>query len=435
MTQQTEVKFYLFGLFCALRREFQLNVEDYLLMLRALHYRLRADAESTLYPLADLIETCQLLWVKDHASDEAERIEQVIRSHAFHALQDYQQFALAAADLDNAVFESHDEFLEQLQRHMTRLQPVDRQQQEPASPQQAVKTKPVQPSPTADDPVPASPQPADTAKPFRSSVIRAEKKTSTPPKTPVYETLDEKEHMVYSEETDHKRHQNGRKGREKLPVAPQHIRQMWHRYRIPQPVHPNNVVFNLEKTIAHIERHIGLPVPVFEPLQMTDLRVLLMVDNGRTMHGFGRQVNALVENFFLTGFSRNQITYFNTLPICDNDYELGGDASRWHVYADPDGHRACYLSELMNYILDGRILIISDGGASTTSTWNAAYVEYMRQFIYMLKLYARRIVWLNPVRDNRWHTTPAKRLGKIVDMHPYTFDGLQQAIHQLGDCV
>ncbi|MFN8528720.1 MAG: hypothetical protein U0670_08930 [Anaerolineae bacterium] len=422
---------FLLGLFYALQPEFGLDTRDYLALLRALHYRvsIRYPGEPVLNPLEDLVEICQFLWAK--SPRDSERIDLLIRGvYALQAVQEYHRFACQCSGIDSLPIDSEADletlvrlWMAQTSAEASETGALDSGEAEQVLIGNAPHTRSTL---VADSAPPADAETPEA--PFES--VFAMKRPPRPRQMGVETRADA---LASNDGDEPMRMGDHWRPREHVPVSPLRLRQLWRLQRINQPGTPARV-FSLPKTMAQLERHGGLPVPMYQARPSSRARLLIMVDVGEHMEPVERQVKLLLRTFIDSGSREEQIVYFNTLPETDHPDSL--DLSDWMVYTQPTitaGQR-CRLIDYRAHLIKGRVLIIGDAGATRRSTERVGtrrYTKTMLAFLHMLHASTSDVVWLNPLRQEKWDETPARRIKDKVEMFPYTTVGLELAMKRL----
>jgi uncharacterized protein with von Willebrand factor type A (vWA) domain len=219
---------------------------------------------------------------------------------------------------------------------------------------------------------------------------------------------------------------------ERYAVPPRRARHVWRLYRLPQR-RGGQVEFSLPDTIASIERHGGLPVPVYRPHVTNQARALLIIDVGWHMDGYGRDLGVLVSAFLSSAFHRRHIFYYDGVPERDVSAPAGDELAGWALYADKGLEKPFSLTEARAALGRAGVLIISHAGAAAAAhrSGKHQYVETMTAFAATLKLAGSRVVWLNPRREAEWREPPVEKLRRKLPMFPYTVAGLEAAVNTL----
>ena len=159
------------------------------------------------------------------------------------------------------------------------------------------------------------------------------------------------------------------------------------------------------------------------------MKLLLLLDVGGSMDDHV----ALADQLFTAAsseFSHLEHVYFHN---CLYERVWKDNARRW---TDPTPTREL----LRTYGSDWRVVIVGDGSMSPYEiTEPGGSVEHWNEeagAVWMQRLTAHweRVVWLNPVPEERWHWTPSIGLmNQLVGgrMVPLTLDGLERAVRLL----
>lgn len=414
-----------YDLFCAVRARFGLTISDYTALLQALELSLKN--YRGIWLMEELVTLCQLLWAK--TPEASEEIAAAVRSHALHAVQEYQQQLIdKTGELAEHIQSRHE--LEALvaawmRREESLPQPSSVPDEQPVAEAQSVA------EPQRDLPTPPAPDtPAPTEKPLDDGVSIS---STEMPSLETYEKLVAVAAEAQAVTSDYRiQPQVFARPPEKYRVLPRRIRHLWRLYRLPRRSGANTV-FSLPDTIASIERHGGLPIPIYKPHLNNEARVLLLIDVGRYMDAFLRDVEVLVTTFLDSAFHRRQIVYFDGCP--EHVPDVGDELGRWELYTDKALEKPIRLADLRASLGRSGVLIVSDAGAAGNQRQMRQYINTMNAFITTLKATGSRVVWLNPRSEERWPNTAAERLRKKLHMHPYTTRGLEKVVNELRGFV
>lgn len=161
--------------------------------------------------------------------------------------------------------------------------------------------------------------------------------------------------------------------------------------------------------------------PIFMPLQTINNEVFLLTDHEGSMIAFEKLTN-LVEQALILVFSSNRSTrcFFQNVPqeqLYKNAIHTDCiDLQTWMEQLHP---------------IKSNIIIISDAGAAR-GTYSSNRVSATIKFLFNLRQYTQKIVWLNPFPEKRWKNTAAERIAQFVPMYGMNSQQqLQYAINQL----
>jgi hypothetical protein len=425
--------FPFYDLFCAVRAHLGLTISDYTALLEALEYSLKAC--SGIHLINELVTVCQLLWAK--TPEACDEIDIVVRRYAFHAVQEYQKHLSARTGEQADPIQSRQDLETLVAEWARRDEPPPKSALVPDEPpvsQGKAETAPL--SEVAPPTKSEAPTPAKNAAPTNIEIVNLDIPSPQTYQNMVAVTLQpELSGYVVTEIMEQ---QTGAQvyipPAEKYRVPPRRMRHLWRLYRLPQRSGAN-LVFSLPDTIASIERHGGLPVPIYKPRMTNQARVLLLIDVSRYMDGYQRDVEVLVNAFVSSAFHRRHILYFEGTPERDTFSSTGDELAGWEVYADTALEKPVQLSELRAALDRAGVLIVSDAAAAGNRHQMRYYLETMADFVAALKFIGSRVVWLNPARSEKWPNTAAEMLQANFHMHPYSPRGLESAVNELRGFV
>jgi hypothetical protein len=186
---------------------------------------------------------------------------------------------------------------------------------------------------------------------------------------------------------------------------------------------------DLDDTIRSTARNAGYLDLKMVPERHNAVKVLLLLDNGGSMDD---HIKACEELFSAARaeFKHLEHYYFHN---CIYDY-VWRDSRRRLVERTPT------LEMLRKYDADWRVVIVGDaymspyeilqpGGSS--EHWND---ESGQAWLQRVAAHFPRLVWLNPIREDRWELGPSIRMVRDIvsrRMFPLTITGLTEAMREL----
>ncbi|AOY79839.1 hypothetical protein BJP36_07750 [Moorena producens JHB] len=204
-----------------------------------------------------------------------------------------------------------------------------------------------------------------------------------------------------------------------LPVTYRQMKQGWRylRHLMGEGV-PTEL--DLEATIDQIGQQGFLLNPVLKPRRINKIELLLLIDQDGSMVPFHHFSQALVDTASRGGrFNQVRVYYFHN---CPSDY----------LYHDPYHLEAVPIEDCLSQLPKTRVvcLIFSDAGAAR-GQFSSRRRRRTKFFLKELKHYVPPIAWLNPFPRDRWESTTAEEIAKLVPMFEVNRQGLYQAIETL----
>jgi len=203
---------------------------------------------------------------------------------------------------------------------------------------------------------------------------------------------------------------------EYFPVTRRQMKQSWRSVRSTLREGPCREL-DLEETVHAIGRQGIFLEPVLVPERINSIELFLLLDQGGSMTPFHAFSTRLTETA-LRGGRLGQISpyYFRNCPI-------------EYLYTDSAQIRAVSLNDFMDCLHTRRtsILFFSDAGAAR-GRLSEKRVEMTAAFLYQIRQYVQRIVWLNPMPRSRWSATSAEKIRAFVPMFDLSRSGLDDAM-------
>ena len=204
-----------------------------------------------------------------------------------------------------------------------------------------------------------------------------------------------------------------------LPVTYRQMKQGWRylRHLIREGV-PTEL--DLEETIDQIGQQGFLLNPVLKPRRINKIELLLLIDRDGSMVPFHHLSQALVDTDSRGGrFNQVRVYYFHN---CPSDY----------LYKDPYHLEAVTIEDCLSQLPKKRVvcLIFSDAGAAR-GQFSSIRRRRTKFFLKELKQYVHHIAWLNPFPRERWESTTADEIARLVPMFEVNRQELYQAIETL----
>ncbi len=204
-----------------------------------------------------------------------------------------------------------------------------------------------------------------------------------------------------------------------LPLNDRQLKQNW-RFLRSQSRAGLSEEIDLEATIQRVAKEGYLQDFVYLPDHRNKIRLVLMIDQQGSMIAFRKLAAKIIDTAIEGGRQQEtQTLYFRNTP---------GDL----LFTRPDRTQALTRKKLLSnwskkYTY---VLIFSDGGAAR-GTLNSDRLDAIWDFLDLLKIHTRHVVWLNPVPRHRWPGATAEHIADIVPMYQATPQGFRKAIQVL----
>jgi uncharacterized protein with von Willebrand factor type A (vWA) domain len=200
------------------------------------------------------------------------------------------------------------------------------------------------------------------------------------------------------------------------PLTERQMKQKWRQLRrLVRQGHPTEL--DLRATLEQISRQGFLLNPVLLPRRSNQTQLLLLLDWDGSMIPFHRLAQGLAETAISGGkFKSVQTYYFNNCPM-------------GYIYGDPYHQQVTAIADFLPKLNSQETvaLIFSDAGA-LRGGFNRRRVAATKYFLGQLQEKVRRLVWLNPLLQERWEGTTAEAIAQVLPMHPASYQGFQMAI-------
>ncbi len=185
---------------------------------------------------------------------------------------------------------------------------------------------------------------------------------------------------------------------------------------------------DIPSTILQIGQKGVLIEPIFQRETINTASLMTLVDNQGSMVAFKGLTTAFIQTATKGAKIDNTVFYFNNLP------KLNEEETDFYLYKSPaHTSHSELIKELQLQLFQQKdivILIISDGGAARGNL-NLDRLNATIQILQVLKYFSFKIVWLNPVPENRWKGTTAALIKDFVPMFEANEKGLKEGIEIL----
>ena len=189
-----------------------------------------------------------------------------------------------------------------------------------------------------------------------------------------------------------------------FPIKKRKLQQSWRYLRCNRREGPK-LELDIAGTVQQIGRHGFLVKPVRQATRLNRTDLILLLDQDGSMVPFQSMGRQLIHTAARAGhLPSSNVYYFHNCP-------------RGYLYHDPFTRQPEPLFRFLTQRLSPTsvVMIFSDAGAARRNL-NPDRVQKTRDFLEPLTRYARRVVWLNPIPAERWHSTTAEPISKLVSM-------------------
>jgi uncharacterized protein len=176
---------------------------------------------------------------------------------------------------------------------------------------------------------------------------------------------------------------------------------------------------DVEGTIKYICRNGIFLQPVLQARRRNQAKLVLLIDQSRSMEPFGLLIQAFVESVLKSGLHKQtKLFYFHDCP-------------ERYLYEKPELVGPKHIEEVLaNNCKSSSVLIISDAGAAR-GYYDRNRIEDSKAFLKALGDFTYLYAWLNPMPADRWIGTTAEDIRLLVPMYPLDRDGVNDAVNIL----
>jgi uncharacterized protein with von Willebrand factor type A (vWA) domain len=159
--------------------------------------------------------------------------------------------------------------------------------------------------------------------------------------------------------------------------------------------------------------------PVFQKAIVNRLELLFLIDVSNSMIPFQPIINHFLKSINQETFNQETYYYFRNCPV-------------EYLYLKPNQPDAELITNILPLLHQEHTIaiIISDAG-SARKGYNQNRVELTTDFINLLAKQIRRLLWLNPLPEERWYNTTAEEIANIIKMISLSPSSLNQGIKYL----
>lgn len=212
-----------------------------------------------------------------------------------------------------------------------------------------------------------------------------------------------------------------------VPFSERQFEQQWSIFPKKKYLNQHNTEIDINKTIQQLTQKGLLIDFVYQAKTYNPKHIIVLIDAGISMLAFNTWA-AFIAKSLSQGAETKVNTYYCSFPP-ESYQEAEKD---YYLYDRAIMLKPLKMKEQIAYNKNSVFLIISDAGASL-SLFNNDSINQTLSFINTLKeKYTNKIVWLNPMPQDRWAGTNASPLSKAVKMYHTDIQGIKQAAKVLS---
>lgn len=210
-----------------------------------------------------------------------------------------------------------------------------------------------------------------------------------------------------------------------FPWSEREIQQQWRFLQKPLPG-KNLPELDVPRTIEKFTKNPIIIEPVYLTRKKNQAQLLTFIDSQGSMLAFRQLALDIAQSAQSGAGIQNQIYYFQNVPTLQPQKD--SDKEDYVFYTHPALTRGKQtLTEILIAYTDPMILIISDAGA-TRSHFNYSRVEATEFFLQELYQHTLKIIWLNPMPQDRWLETSAEITAQLIPMYEANVGGLKRGL-------
>jgi len=180
-------------------------------------------------------------------------------------------------------------------------------------------------------------------------------------------------------------------------------------------------VLDLNATVAQVAEQGFFLAPVYRRRLENATKLVLFLDQQGSMVPFHSLTRDLAETLTIAGAlqeSHITIVYFQNIPQAE-------------VYTDPYLTQPQALESVLESLeSETGIIVVSDAGAARGQR-SLPRIQSTSLFLRKLRHKTSRIIWLNPMPENRWRGSSAEMIAAQTSMYSLDTDSFSQAIDTL----
>ena len=195
--------------------------------------------------------------------------------------------------------------------------------------------------------------------------------------------------------------------------------------RLKQQVRPSPTdEININATIDNIVQQGFFYEFIWEQEKISKQKFILLHDHSTEMIPFQPQLmgfmQLLKDN---TRFTSVENYYFTRFPI--------GEENNYRLFTNKSHTVAKQLNEIFGVTKNESVIFILSDGGSIKKDDDLNRTVVMRSFIKQLFNYSARVLWLNPLPEDKWKGINAAFLSQLIPMFPMHDKGIKKAIEHL----
>ncbi len=210
-----------------------------------------------------------------------------------------------------------------------------------------------------------------------------------------------------------------------IPYPQRDISQIWRSLHKERIVGVTNEI-DISKTIDTYCQRGALQQIIYQPKLKNEATLITLIDINDEMIAFKALAQAIANNANQHANINNAVYYFKNVP---KQLKRGSQFGDYCLYKNQIETKYQELYTIFNQ-KDTGVLIISDIDAAT-NYMDIDRLEDIERFLDEVRKYTQKIVWLNPMPQDRWKGTSADILQHIIPMYEANLEGLRQAIQIL----
>ena len=202
---------------------------------------------------------------------------------------------------------------------------------------------------------------------------------------------------------------------EYLPISKRQMQQSW-RYLRRFVREGQGTEIDFPQTIDQFAQQRIFLEPVLAPRRVNRVELVVLLDIDGSMTAFHSLAERIRETAIEAG-GRSRVYYFHNCPVK-------------YLYHNREQTEYVTFRQVLQELssTDSSLLVFSDGGAARGG-YRDDRLELTQEFLTQFQRKIRRIVWLNPIPQERWAGTTAGEIAQLVPMVPGSDpSSFQQAI-------
>ncbi len=211
-----------------------------------------------------------------------------------------------------------------------------------------------------------------------------------------------------------------------IPFQRRNIGQKW-RFLKKNDTKGESQEIDTQKTIKHIIKTGVLQKVFFKPYKNNTLEMITLIEHKGGMIAFKNIALELANSAKISAGIDNKIFFFQEIPHIINISQKKG----YCIYTKDDETEFDTLENIFLKLKKNTpVMIISDAGA-VSNYHDDARIQKTKRFLNTLKKYTQKIVWLNPMPEDRRINNSAEIIQEYTTMYEANEEGLKKAIKLL----